>query len=100
MLKNFKYLINQILTDKKKFFLFAVILYVVIRLATLFFPYDNDEWIFHYVGQKYAEGNIMYLVAWDHKPPLIFFFNGLMSLITSNFIILRVFYTLINLGSL
>lgn len=37
----------------------------------------GDSGIFVYMGQQLAEGRRLYLDVWDHKPPLIYWWNAL-----------------------
>ncbi len=76
----------------------VAITFVVCRFSTWSYPYDSDHWIFYYVGNNWFHGGSLYVTAWDHKPPVIFFINGLMSIILGDNIILhRIFFTLVAL---
>jgi hypothetical protein len=55
--------------------------YIVCRLGTWGYPFDSDHWIFYYVGHDWFHGGSLYVTAWDHKPPLIFLYNGLISVV-------------------
>ena len=80
----------------KYFWAIVIILFIVSRLATWFYPFDSDHWIFYYVGKIWAQGGALYVDAWDHKPPLIFAFNGLMSLVFGgNIIWHRIVFTIL-----
>lgn len=66
------------------------------RIATWFFPFDSDHWIFYYVGSHWFDGGTLYLTVWDHKTPLIFSINGLMSYLMNDSIVLhRIFFTFV-----
>lgn len=60
------------------------ILVISILLSLLYCPpvdiWYDDKIIFHYAGLLIAKGGIPYLDLFDHKPPLVYFFNyaGLM----------------------
>ena len=70
--------------------------FVICRLATWTYPFDSDHWIFFYVGKNWFHGGSLYLTAWDHKPPIIFLINGLMSItLGDNLVFHRIFFTLI-----
>lgn len=73
-------------------------IFVVARLATWFYPFDSDHWIFWYIGKKIVDGGLPYISAWDHKPPLIFYFNALMHfLFGGNLALHRIFLTLLTI---
>ncbi|RJO62041.1 hypothetical protein C4544_00890 [candidate division WS5 bacterium] len=87
-------LLNRFLESKKYFWVVLALLFIVSRMATWFYPYDSDHWIFYYVGKAVANGQLLYVNAWDHKPPLIFEFNALMHLLFGgNLILHRIFLT-------
>lgn len=70
------------------------------RIATWLFPFDSDHWIFFYVGKHWFNGKELYLEVWDHKSPLIFALNGIMSkLIGDNLILHRVLLTVVTVLS-
>jgi len=83
----------------KRQFLFVLLgIYVVSRVGTWAYPFDSDHWIFFYVGKNWFHGGSLYVTAWDHKPPLIFLFNGLMSVaLGSNIVLHRLLFTLMSL---
>jgi len=61
---------------------------------------DSDHWIFYYVGKHWFDGGALYLTAWDHKAPLIFAFNGLMSdALGNNLVLHRIFLTVLSVSS-
>ena len=37
----------------------------------------GDASLFYYIGQQVGNGTLLYRDIWDHKPPLLFFLNGL-----------------------
>lgn len=66
----------------------------VARIATWLFPFDSDHWIFFYVGKHWFDGKELYLQVWDHKSPVIFAINGLMSKVFGDSLVLhRIFLT-------
>lgn len=72
--------------------------YVVSRLGTWGYPFDSDHWIFFYVGSNWFHGGSLYMTAWDHKPPLVFLFNGLMSVVLGgNIVAHRALFTVLSL---
>lgn len=92
-----KRMVNSILHNPVHFWIMAAVLFCLARLATWGYPYDSDHWIFYYIGKDWFEGGMLYVTAWDHKPPMIFLFNGLMHLFTGDNIILhRVWLTAIS----
>ena len=97
MLDKIKVASIKILNNPLTFWLLISFVYILSRIATWGYPFDSDHWIFYYVGKIWAEGGSLYVDAWDHKPPLIFLFNGLMHLILGDSIILhRVWLTLLS----
>ena len=48
------------------------------------FPIDSDHWIFYYVGHTWFSGVQLYVGVWDHKAPLIYAFNGVLSVLFGN----------------
>jgi len=65
---------------KKKDFicLFAIILlFVLLRLPTLYEPFGRDQGIFATIASGLLEGKIPYRDLWDHKPPGIYFLYAL-----------------------
>ena len=86
--------IKQVLNNNLFFLIVLVLVISISRIATWFFPLDSDHWIFFVVGKEFWEGKILYYEIWDHKPPLIFLINGLMSFAFGDSIILhRIFLT-------
>lgn len=91
-------LFNRFLESKKAFWVVLILVFVLARMAVWFYPYDSDHWIFYYVGKAIAQGKLLYVDAWDHKPPLIFEFNAFMHLIFGgNLILHRIFLTTLTL---
>ncbi len=87
---------NKFLENKEAFWITLILVFIVVRLAVWLYPYDSDHWIFYYVGKTIAHGGLLYVNAWDHKPPLIFEFNALMSLIFGGSLVLhRIFLTVL-----
>lgn len=73
---------------------------IISRIATWLFPFDNDQWIFYYVGEHWFNGGTLYLTVWDHKSPIIFAINGLMSFIFGdNDVLHRIFFTSVAVAS-
>ncbi len=68
---------TRVPTEKHAYlFLFAAILFM--RLPFFFRDYsDWDESTFILVGESVAQGNLPYTELWDLKPPLVFYFFGL-----------------------
>ena len=72
--------------------------YAVSRLGTWGYPFDSDHWIFYYIGKDWLHGGSLYVTAWDHKPPMIFLFNGLMSwVLGDNIALQRGLFTVLSL---
>ncbi len=64
------------------FFLVALIFVSVIsRLSVWFYTLSSDHLLFFFVGREIANGSVLYLDVWDHKPPLIFYINAFMSIL-------------------
>ena len=85
--------------DTKLLWFFLVLFYIAIRTPVWFYPIDSDHWIFAVIGQRWISGEgILYIDFWDHKPPIIFIINGLVSLITGGDIwLFRLMLTVFNL---
>jgi 4-amino-4-deoxy-L-arabinose transferase-like glycosyltransferase len=80
------------------FWLAALLVFCVSRIATWLFPFDSDHWIFYYIGRRWVQGATLYVNMWDHKSPLIYGFNGLLYLAFGGSIIWqRIIFTLIAL---
>ncbi len=89
---------NKILEDNKLFWTILIAIFALCRLATWFYPINSDHWLFYYMGKNFSEGGILYIGAWDHKPPLIFIFNAIMHLLFSgNLILHRIFLTILTI---
>ncbi len=87
---------NKFLENKKVFWITLILVFIVTRLAVWLYPYDSDHWIFYYVGKTIAHGGLLYVNAWDHKPPIIFEFNALMSILFGgNLVLHRIFLTVL-----
>lgn len=72
--------------------------FVAARVATWGYPFDSDHWWFFYVGRAWFQGGDLYVSAWDHKPPLVFVFNGLMALALGDDLVLhRIWLTALTL---
>jgi 4-amino-4-deoxy-L-arabinose transferase-like glycosyltransferase len=85
----------------RTYWLLALVVFSLSRLATWLFPFDSDHWIFYYVGRRWAQGGTLYLDMWDHKSPLIYAYNGLLyRLFGSNIVLHRIFFTIIALAAL
>ena len=83
------------------FWLVAVIVFCVSRVATWAFPFDSDHWIFYYLGRRWAQGATLYLDMWDHKSPLIYGYNAfLFKAFGGNIVLQRIFFTLFALVGL
>ncbi|MCU1475124.1 MAG: hypothetical protein JWQ92_3192 [Amnibacterium sp.] len=65
------------------------LVFALARVATWGYPFDSDHWWFFYVGRAWLQGGDLYVAAWDHKPPLVFLFNGLMSLALGDDLVLH-----------
>lgn len=86
----------QTMTGNRWLFgLTLVVVFALARLATWGYPFDSDHWIFYYVGHNWiVGGGDLYVDAWDHKPPMIFLFNGIMAaLFGDNIVLHRIFLT-------
>ena len=97
-MKKLKELFLKILNKPTYFWALVISIYVVARVATWGYPFDSDHWIFYYVGKIWAQGGTLYVSAWDHKPPLIFVFNGLMYLLFGGSLVWhRIWLTLLSI---
>jgi len=81
----------RFLTEKTgRYWLIVAVIFAGARVATWGYPFDSDHWIFYYVGHDWiVNGGQLYVTAWDHKPPMIFLFNGAMSLFLGDNIVLH-----------
>jgi hypothetical protein len=83
---------------KRNYLLLLLGVFSFSRLATWLFPFDSDHWIFYYIGRRWSEGSTLYLDMWDHKSPLIYAYNGLLSkLFGDNIVLHRLFFTVLAL---
>lgn len=97
MLSKTKILALKILNNPLYFWGLIALVYILSRVATWGYPFDSDHWIFYYVGKIWSEGGKLYVDAWDHKPPLIFLFNGIMNLTVGDSLVLhRTWLTLLS----
>lgn len=83
----------QTLVMGRYFWAISLLIFALSRVATWFFPYDSDHWIFFYIGKMWAHGGTLYVDMWDHKSPLIFAFNGFLSLFGDSIVIHRLILT-------
>lgn len=82
----------------KWFWLIAGFVLIMSRMATWLFPYDSDHWIFYYIGRRWINGATLYIDMWDHKSPLIYFYNTkLHILFGDNLVLHRIFFTIVAL---
>lgn len=82
------------------FWLVITATFIVSRMATWFFPFDSDHWIFAYIGRIWAEGGTLYIDAWDHKSPLVFAYNGLLyKLVGDDIVLSRIIFTMVSILS-
>lgn len=88
-----KNLIVKLWNEPMWYWSLVAITFVVSRIGTWIYPFDSDHWIFFYVGKNWFRGGSLYVTAWDHKPPVIFFINGLMSLLSDSIVVHRVLIT-------
>ena len=51
----------------------SILLFILLRLPTLFEPFGRDQGIFATIASGLLDGKIPYLDLWDHKPPGIYF---------------------------
>jgi len=64
----------------KKDFIYLIailLLFVLLRLPTLYEPFGRDQGIFATVASGLLEGKMPYRDLWDHKPPGIYFLYAL-----------------------
>lgn len=66
-----------------KSFIFFISLYLLsiiltMRFNSYFIQPDKDTGVFLYIGKLIAENKVPYKDSWDHKPPMIFFLNGML----------------------
>lgn len=95
-MKKFTSKLSAILQRKGVIIAIVILVYLLARIGTWLMPADNDHWLFYYVGKIWIEGGDLYIDAWDHKPPLIYLFNGILHLAFDNNIFLhRIFFTLL-----
>lgn len=95
--------INNLFTNKSLgYFFLGVGLYIIMRFPVWFYPVDSDHWIFQTIGQNWINGKgLLYIDLWDHKPPMIFLINGIVSLFTgSDLFLFRAFLTFLNIAEI
>ena len=56
---------------------------------------SSDYLMFLFVGREIFSGKTLYLDVWDHKPPLIFYINGLISWLSGNSVLLPQIWLLV-----
>lgn len=89
---------HSILEHPVPYWILVGVVFILARVATWGFPFDSDHWIFYYVGNTWLHGGTLYVDAWDHKPPLIYLFNGIMSLfLGDNIVLQRIWLTALTL---
>ncbi|MCX5887801.1 MAG: glycosyltransferase family 39 protein, partial [Proteobacteria bacterium] len=54
-----------------------LLLFIVLRLPTLYEPFGRDQGIFATIASGLLQGKIPYRDLWDHKPPGIYFLYAL-----------------------
>ncbi len=86
---------KTLIEGKYKYLLLLTLVIVVARLGSWFYPFENDHLFFYVIGREIAEGKILYLDIWDHKPPLIYYFNALIHIFLGGSILVhRIFFTM------
>jgi hypothetical protein len=75
--------------SRKEWIIFCLLILLTIAVllphSPAFVPIPNrDSGLFLYTGWRVLQGDIPYHAVWDHKPPLIFFFNAIGLLISPN----------------
>lgn len=99
-MRKLKQTFHAVINHPVLFWVIVLALYSVTRIATWGYPYDSDHWIFYYVGKIWGEGGLLYVNAWDHKPPLIFLFNACMNLVAGDNIVLhRIWLTCVSVAT-
>jgi len=84
------------LKNTKVFWVVLVLVFSISRLATWLYPFGSDHWFFYYIGRDIVEGGTLYITSWDHKGPLIFYFNSLLYILFGqNLILHRIFLTVL-----
>jgi 4-amino-4-deoxy-L-arabinose transferase-like glycosyltransferase len=78
MLDNLKRFGRKLVENKYTFAGLLVIIISLSRVGTWFYPFENDHLFFYVIGREISQGQVLYLDIWDHKPPLIFYFNALL----------------------
>ena len=94
MLDKVKLFMKKLWDNPKFYWLFIALVFVICRLGTWLYPFDSDHWIFYYLGNDWFHGGSLYVTAWDHKPPVIFLLNGLMSLFGNSLLTHRIIITI------
>ncbi len=57
---------------------------ISLRIPAWLYPPSSDYLLFLFIGREIFSGKTLYLDVWDHKPPLIFYINGLISWLSGN----------------
>ena len=92
-------MLKKILSNTTYFWITLIAVFIISRLATWFFPFDSDHWIFYYMGKIWAQGGSLYVDAFDHKPPIIYLINAFMFICFHDDLIWhRIFFTLWAIG--
>jgi 4-amino-4-deoxy-L-arabinose transferase-like glycosyltransferase len=93
LVEEIKKYVQKVWSDPIKYWSLIIVTFIVSRVGTWLYPFDSDHWIFFYVGKNWFHGGSLYVTAWDHKPPVIFFLNGLMSLLSNDIVVHRILIT-------
>ena len=74
-------------------FIFCIIFSISIRMFYIYGPADLDEGNYATIGMIISKGSVIYRDIGDSKPPLIYFFNAIISILFgSNLQILRLLF--------
>lgn len=86
--------LTRLIENKYSFVVLLTLIISISRIGTWFYPFDNDHIFFYVIGREITEGRVLYLDIWDHKPPLIYYFNSLIHIfLGSSVLIHRIFFT-------
>ncbi len=71
---------------KKNYALICILIFcsISLRIPAWLYPPSSDYLLFLFIGREILAGKTLYLEVWDHKPPLIFYINGLISWLSGN----------------
>jgi hypothetical protein len=83
---------NQLFSKRNRFFLIITLLFLILRLPSLFEPYwYGDEGIYLVLGQAIRKGLVLYRDIHDNKPPTLYYLAAIAKTVFGFRLLLAVF---------